>query len=213
MGLTFTGFKKVGLLDRLFNKELYTAADMEKAYRDGQLSIGNSITTTHIDITEHNDIINKLEIDISTINNINSVLQDKLDKLLCELNTVKSEKIELTKKVSKINSELDIKKDTISSYINEIKILNIAIADLKQKHSEEINKVLKDCANDILKQDKKKSKEHVTVVNITGTKKLTCVEVNDIRTSKLTITELSKKYNINRSTISRVKNKETYKDC
>ena len=214
MGLLITGFKKVGLLNRFFTRELYTAADMEKAYSDGQLSIGNSVLTTHIDITKHNNIINKLEIDINTINNINSALQDKLDKSLSELNTIKSEKVDLTKKVSKINSDLFIKKDTISSYINEIKILNTAIADLKQKHSIEINKVLKDCANNMLKQDRiKVSTQPDPVTKYTNVKKLTCVEVNDIRTSNLIVSKLATKYNISKSAVYRIKNKETCKDC
>lgn len=116
------------------------------------------------------------------------------------------------------------------------KELNNAIKTLQKKHASIVNKINTKHADEILELDKKYKnlKDKISMKNKdvkvskskktknnkpkkTGVRKLTCDEIKKARelynTKEMSIDDLSKKYELSKSSISRAISGKTYKEC
>ena len=157
-------------------------------------------------IEKQKDIIGKYE-----VKNI------KLEKKIKEAEELKKTVDELLKENSEKSKEIE----------NIIKTNNDRINNLKRTHAKEIEDILKKQVNSKNNESTSKLKKMIkdleeevielkNKIKLTGSRVLTCKQVYAILTylkEGKSIANIAAQYGINKSTVNRIKNKQTYKDC
>ena len=138
------------------------------------------------------------------------------------------EKVEIAKEFEKTVDELLKENSEKSKEIeNIIKTNNDRINNLKRTHAKEIEDILKKQVNPKNNESTSKLKKMIkdleeevielkNKIKMTGSRVLTCKQAYGILTylkEGKAIVDIASQYGINKSTVNRIKNGQTYKDC
>lgn len=147
--------------------------------------------------------------------------RDKVKENLKSVSDSNSLLIRHNKELLQLNDEQSIK---LTTALNEIKELNkehkVNVSNINKKHSIKISKLNKEFADRLLKLDKEHDIEIKEIVKSTKSKSnkksFNCEDIKKIRIASengISNTKLSNMHKVAYSTISRIVNKQTYKDC
>jgi len=231
---TINKVKSESFINRLFGV-VYSRDKMESMYKAGYAEGSTLISSKDSEIVKLKSELSKLvsdnkklSLEVTAKKELNDELSKIIDSLSSEIKIIKKDNEKLNNDISKKDNFITELEDSCKKVISsktetlkkDVKSLETVIKELKDKHTIELNKVKKECADSLLKIISKKDKEIEQLSKVSNgyTKKdgksaLSCEQVLDIRSSKESLTDLANKYNVSTDTIRRIIKKQTYKNC
>jgi len=239
MSCSVKGLKSVGFISRVFGK-VYSAFDVEgiiyecsdkyQALLDKNKSMYDSLSKKEIECNKYKNKITKLENDYSeTIKDLTKEikeLKDRENKASLRFETLANEKVVLEDVIKDSKATIrslnvehkkqieNIKKTNLNSQRANSKSIADDLLKADKKQSKEVEKLKKEIESLKAKLEEKRVSKETSIGSNTRT--LTCKDIKEARVLRekgSKFTELAKKYGVSVSIISRAVRGETYKEC